>query len=147
MIPIHIPENIINCSQSPRKIHEDGYIPIFPLVLINPTRMVLHDSSKVGITLSAFFTEVIIIQICFASSVPACNIGIFSNLHSYPLSDLFPFPKFIFDILKPFPPHHPFPTPLYFSKMSPSLPPNISPYLIYFRTYLYTVYRLFQKIR
>ena len=32
--PNHIPENMNGSSQTPREIHKDGYIPIFPAVLL-----------------------------------------------------------------------------------------------------------------
>ena len=58
--------NIIGLSQTSREILEDGDVPIFPVVLITPTRKVYLKStclSKVGITLSAFCVEVNIICI------------------------------------------------------------------------------------
>ena len=62
--PKQIPDNMIGYAQTPREIYKDGDIPILPVVLITPTHMVLNDRSKVGITLSVFCAEVIIIWIC-----------------------------------------------------------------------------------
>ena len=36
----HVPMNIIGLAQTSRKILKDGDIPIFPVVLITPTRKV-----------------------------------------------------------------------------------------------------------
>ena len=71
--PNHILDNIIGYAHNPREIHKDGDIPIFSLVSITLTHMVLNKQSKVGITLSAFCAEVIIIWICSARSVLACD--------------------------------------------------------------------------
>ena len=41
--PNNIPENIVGKAQTPREIHENGYIPIFPPVLI--TAVTVRSSS------------------------------------------------------------------------------------------------------
>ena len=60
----------------------------------------------------------------FSTSWKFSLFGIFSNQHSYPIPYLFPFTKFVFDILTPTPPFQP----LVIFRRSP-----LSPYLIYFR--------------
>ena len=50
--PNHILDNMIGWAQTPNKIHEGGYIPIFLSVLITPTKydLVLNQQplSKLG---------------------------------------------------------------------------------------------------
>ena len=38
--PNHVPMNMIGLAQNSQEILEDGDVPIFPVVLINPTRKV-----------------------------------------------------------------------------------------------------------
>ena len=57
----HVMINIIGLSQTSRDILEDGDVPIFPVVLITPTRKVYLKAtclSKVGIIVSTFCVEV-----------------------------------------------------------------------------------------
>ena len=71
--PNYIPDNVIGQAHTPCEIHKDGYILILPASFNFSKPVQYVTGSKVGITLSAFCTEVIIIYICSAHSVIECD--------------------------------------------------------------------------
>ena len=77
-------EDVEKCPQShpgkydwlrpePTQNTQGNYTLILPAILINQTHMVLNERSKVRIKLYAFCADVIVIWICSASLVPACD--------------------------------------------------------------------------